>query len=134
MSLTYNPIISMIYSRYHHLSLTVSSSVRYIHTHAHTPTAPQPLHHIHTNSHDPAGKTLCIHSVVIKPELRRQGLATSLLKDYIQKVMASTSIQRIRLLAHANLIGLYQGCGFQFIHVSPVVHGSETWFELGLGM
>ena len=35
-------------------------------------------------------------------------------------------------LAKAYLLTFYTSCGFKLIRVSPVVHGAETWFELGL--
>jgi hypothetical protein len=34
------------------------------------------LEHDSMTRHDPKGRTLCIHSVVIAPELRRRGYAT----------------------------------------------------------
>jgi GNAT superfamily N-acetyltransferase len=145
--------------------------------------------------HDPAGSTLCIHSVVIRPDRRRQGLATgpyvcvcvvcvcvltcivcetlpgplkskrpiessthtklnthphpraytktkqnktkqnkAMLREYIEQVLADVgSVVRVRLIAKVHNLGLYQRCGFRILRLSPVVHGKDPWFEMGLG-
>jgi len=92
------------------------------------------LEHDTMSTHDPDGSTLCIHSVVVQPHLRKQGLATSFLRAYIEKVLAEHpyTLLRVRLITKAHNVGLYQRCGFIFLRLSPVVHGQEKWFEMGL--
>eukprot|EP00981_Chlorochromonas_danica_P014728 scaffold8708_cov179-Ochromonas_danica.AAC.9 len=58
------------------------------------------IHHESMSEHHPRGRTLVIHSVVIKSSHRGQKLASLMLKKYISKI-----------------------CGFQVIRLSPVVHG-----------
>jgi hypothetical protein len=56
-----------------------------------------------------------------------------MLRAYVTDIFAKTEVDLILLLSKAPLIGLYQGCGFHFVRVSPVCHGKETWFELRTG-
>lgn len=72
-------------------------------------------------------------SVTVLAEYRRRGYASAMLREYVQQVLATTTVYRLRLLSKAYLLGFYQSCGFIFLRVSPVQHGQETWFELGLG-
>lgn len=97
--------------------------------------------------------TLCIHSgslhgvfgeirtqlilllflVVIKPELRRKGLATQMMKQYVQYIKANRpEIQSIALISKLNIIPLYESSGFTLIGPSDVVHGADVWYELRL--
>lgn len=57
-----------------------------------------------------------------------------MLKQYVQQVLAGEqSVARVRLIAKAHNLGLYQRCGFRILRLSPVVHGKDIWFEMGLG-
>lgn len=57
-----------------------------------------------------------------------------MLTEYIHQVLScNPHLYRIHLLSKAHLIHFYQSCGFRFLRVSPVEHGNDTWFELGLG-
>jgi len=85
------------------------------------------------STHDPEGKLLAIHSVVVQQKYRRKGIASAMLKRYVEKVEVENidgSIESMVLLAKANLLGFYVKCGFQVNRPSPIVHGQELWFEL----
>lgn len=57
-----------------------------------------------------------------------------MLKQYTQRVLAAVAtVVRVRLIAKAHNLGLYQRCGFRVLRLSPVVHGQDPWFEMGLG-
>ena len=56
-----------------------------------------------------------------------------LVKEYLRQVLATGDVTRVLLLAKAHLLGFYMACGFQVLRVSPVAHGKDTWFEMGLG-
>jgi ribosomal protein S18 acetylase RimI-like enzyme/uncharacterized protein YciI len=93
-------------------------------------------------THTPTGPLLDIHSVVVQEEYRRRGVATAMLKHYVETIRNhnsldhgsitaySSSIQSIVLLAKAHLLGFYVDCGFQVKRPSPIVHGQELWYEL----
>jgi predicted GNAT family N-acyltransferase len=80
--------------------------------------------------HQPAGTLLCIHSVVVSPSLRRQGIATRMLKEYISMVKKQRQIRQVRLLCKYGLVGLYSSVGFQVVGPSSVVHGADQWIEM----
>ena len=80
------------------------------------------------------GRLLAIHSVVVRKEFRRYGIATRMLQDYVrqqqQQNNAEDDIEKIVLLAKKKHLTFYIHCGFQVIRPSPIVHGSELWYEL----
>lgn len=88
------------------------------------------------STHDASGRLLAIHSVVVKDEFRHKGIASGMLKAYVDKVQqqnnGSDSIRSIVLLAKSHLLGFYGNCGFQVNGPSPIVHGKELWYELEL--
>jgi arylalkylamine N-acetyltransferase len=76
--------------------------------------------------HEKEGKTVCIHSVCVDKRYRRYGVATRLLREYInllKKPDNEIKYKRCALLAHEYLIPLYQNVGFKLIGESEVVHG-----------
>jgi hypothetical protein len=58
---------------------------------------------------------------------RQESRSLSFFHDF----RCSTDVDR---LSKAYLLTFYMDCGFKLISVSPVVHGSDTWFELGLDL
>ena len=76
-----------------------------------------------------AGNLLCIHSVCVGSELRRQGIATRMLKHYLQHVTDNAhQVDKIALICKKALVDLYTGCGFHVIGESPIVFGKEKWW------
>lgn len=96
------------------------------------------------STHTDTGKILAIHSVVVEQPYRRQGLATSMLKHYLATIqhennnndnasdddVGKNPIQSIMLIAKQHLLGFYVQCGFSVNCPSPIVHGTEQWYEL----
>jgi GNAT superfamily N-acetyltransferase len=85
-------------------------------------------------THVSDGRLLAIHSVVVPDEYRRKGIATAMLKDYVEHVRATNdgTIEKLVLLAKQNLLPFYENCGFRVIGPSAIVHGSEQWYDLEL--
>ncbi|CAM9143307.1 unnamed protein product [Phaeothamnion confervicola] len=87
------------------------------------------------SQHDPQGSTLCVHSVCVEQSRRRRGLATAMLKSYVESVaLGQPNCAEIRLICKAPLLGLYARCGFSIVGQSDVVHGADPWFEMGLAL
>ncbi|GBG28312.1 Phenazine biosynthesis-like domain-containing protein [Hondaea fermentalgiana] len=87
------------------------------------------------SQHVRGGTTLCIHSVVTREDLRRQGLARATLRRYLDHIVASKETSHIRqalLIAKEHLVPFYESCGFRSRGQSSVEHGKDTWFELAL--
>ena len=85
------------------------------------------------STHSVEGSLLAIHSVVVHEAYRRQGVATAMLKRYLQMVQDENtdgSIHSMVLLAKTHLLGFYVNCGFRVNRPSPIVHGQDTWYEL----
>ncbi len=87
------------------------------------------------STHVPDAATVCVHSVCVKKSLRRSGIASKLLKEYISHLRTRTEAgsapyERIVLLSHDDLVPFYESCGFKNLGKSEVVHGSLPWYEL----
>uniref|UniRef100_A0A7S0WTU9 N-acetyltransferase domain-containing protein n=1 Tax=Chlamydomonas leiostraca TaxID=1034604 RepID=A0A7S0WTU9_9CHLO len=87
------------------------------------------LTHETMSTHDPDGVTLCVHSVCVREDMRRKGVALKMLKAYLQYVQATTPLKSVRLICKSGLIPLYEKAGFQLVGPSSVVHGQDPWFE-----
>ncbi|CEP14980.1 hypothetical protein [Parasitella parasitica] len=87
------------------------------------------------SKHDPEGKTICLHSVCVSPDHRKQGIATRLMLTWIEQLKKINAVntpqkyKRIALLSRPKLVGLYESVGFKKIGVSEVVHGPEPWID-----
>lgn len=80
--------------------------------------------------HESDGDTLCIHSVVIAEEYRRQGLGLILMNMYINRIREIGPIKKVRLLAKRTLVQFYQKANFEVLGVSAIVHGQDEWIEM----
>ena len=89
-----------------------------------------------THSDAPDATTLCVHSVVVDAAHRRRGVASATLREYLRRLVggdpATAKVREVFLIAKANLLGFYTGCGFVTQRLSPVVHGADPWFEMRL--
>jgi GNAT superfamily N-acetyltransferase len=95
-----------------------------------TASAATSLTHESMSKHDAAGRSVNIHGVVVDASLRRQGVASALLKEYIQRLQTDGSYDRILLVNHEELTGLYEKAGFRLVGPSAVQHGSRPWLEM----
>ncbi|KAF9188378.1 hypothetical protein BGZ51_000624 [Haplosporangium sp. Z 767] len=97
------------------------------------------LTHDSMSVHEPQGNAVCIHSVCVAKAYQRRGIARAMLKEYLARVKrlnhASSSSgtgrqDRVLLIAHKELTGLYSGAGFEMVGLSEVVHGPDAWYEM----
>lgn len=90
------------------------------------------LTHDSMSTHVPGASSVCIHSVCVAPEYRRRGIALRLLKEYISTLdnATNTPYTRILLIAHDDLVPLYEKAGFTLVGPSKVQHGARPWFEM----
>lgn len=86
--------------------------------------------------HEHDGKTVCLHSVCVSPDYRKQGIATRLMKTWIEQLKEINAKQetkkynRIALMSRPRLVSLYESVGFKKVGVSEVVHGPEPWIDM----
>jgi len=96
-----------------------------------TRTSSSTLTHDSMATHDPQGPYVAIHSVCVDEAHRRKGVALALVKEYLARLEVNDdSVLGARLIAHDNLIKLYQQAGFDLVGRSKVVHGAKPWYEL----
>lgn len=82
--------------------------------------------------HDANGRTVCIHSVCVAKSMRGKGLATMVLREYVERLRQRDDVDRVRLLAADALLPFYENAGFGVYGRSDVVYGSHPWNAVGL--
>jgi ribosomal protein S18 acetylase RimI-like enzyme len=98
-----------------------------------TQTSTPTLTHASMSEHAATGPTVCVHSVCVDAQYRRQGVALALLRHYLAILSADAparGYQRAALLCKSHLIPLYARAGFSLIGPSAVVHGQDQWYEM----
>ncbi|TFY57296.1 hypothetical protein EVJ58_g7112 [Rhodofomes roseus] len=88
------------------------------------------LSHESMSTHIPGAPSVCIHSVCVAPTHRKQGIALALLQEYLARLERTGTYERVLLITHEELRGLYERAGFEWVGPSPVTHGSQPWFEM----
>ncbi|KAJ8078332.1 hypothetical protein PM082_000539 [Marasmius tenuissimus] len=93
------------------------------------------LTHESMSKHVPGATSVCIHSVCVSSDHRRQGIALRLLKEYIARLeearrTGSVPYERILLIAHEEFIPLYRKAGFTLLGESEVAHGARPWYSM----
>ncbi len=79
--------------------------------------------------HDDRGRHVCIHSVVVAPSHRGQGLARVMMTEYVERLQRSTRYECAHLLCKEQLVPFYEKCGFVCSGPSAVQHGTTKWFD-----
>jgi ribosomal protein S18 acetylase RimI-like enzyme len=73
--------------------------------------------------------TVCIHSVCVDPNHRRQGVASGLIAEYLRRLEGG-KYRVVLLIAHEELVSFYHKAGFELVGKSDFVHGSKPWFQM----
>ena len=93
-----------------------------------------PLTHQSMSEHTPNGAALCIHSVCVHPDKRRERIGTKVLEAYVATQRAAAAqgsgVATLRLLCKEHLQQFYASAGFELVGRSEVVHGTDTWYEM----
>ncbi|KAF0982877.1 hypothetical protein FDP41_010856 [Naegleria fowleri] len=99
-----------------------------------TKTNAHSLTHQSMSINDPNGRTLCIHSVVIKKEFRNCGLGLDMLQLYLNYLKENSICDQVLLITKKHLIHFYEKAGFKLNGESNVVHGQEKWYEMSFNL
>lgn len=97
------------------------------------PWGTEHLEHATMAKHDSEGTVVCIHSVVISPQRRRQGLGSALVRQLVDRLREYERYDAVLLLAKKDLVSFYEEAGgFACVGESAVQHGKDVWYELRL--
>lgn len=92
------------------------------------------LTHDSMSVHEPQGASVCVHAICVTAQHRRKGIALGLLKEYLTRLECARQdgavYERVLLIAHEDMRGLYEKAGFEWLGRSAVVHGLLPWYEM----
>lgn len=80
--------------------------------------------------HKEEGRTVAVHSLAVLPSLQNQGLGSTLLKAYIQRLGYVQAADRVALLAHGELVKFYEKLGFENKGPSKATFGGGNWVDM----
>ncbi|XP_071807808.1 uncharacterized protein [Asterias amurensis] len=82
------------------------------------------------NSHEPEGALVCVRTLCVHQDFRNKGVATKLLKHFIQYVQENVkNVRKMGLICHDNLIPMYVKLGFQCRGLSEIP-GDPPWYYM----
>ena len=84
-----------------------------------------------TKGHIVDGKNLSVFGLDVIPEYRKQGVASKLMKQFIQ-VARSSGKEKVILTCKDRLVHYYESFGFENSGISKSVHGGSKWFDMTL--
>ena len=79
--------------------------------------------------HDPKGKNVMLLGLDVRPEYRRQGLATAIMTKYREREMAKGR-KMLVLTCLDNKVEMYKKMGYEDKGMSASVWGGEPWHEM----
>jgi|LakWasMet44_HOW7_FD_contig_81_143293_length_1199_multi_2_in_0_out_0_1 ribosomal protein S18 acetylase RimI-like enzyme len=85
-------------------------------------------------THDPQGSLLCIHSLAVADSHRGLGLGPKLLREFLLRVRRDARVRGVALLAHDELVGLYEKHGFRRRGLSCFSLGPRPFNEMLLAL
>ncbi|MEW5315353.1 MAG: hypothetical protein WDW38_006790 [Sanguina aurantia] len=98
-----------------------------------TCTSSERYSHACMSHHEPEGARLCIHSVVVREDLRRRGLAQRMLRAYFMFMQGTAEhVIHVHLVSKALLVPLYEKSGLTVVGPAQLEHGADSWIELAL--
>lgn len=83
--------------------------------------------------HNPLGSTVMISGLEVRPEYRHMGLATKLMKKFIDRERRGER-KRIVLTCLERLVPFYEHMGYQKIGLSKSTLGGAAWYEMDMNL
>ncbi|KAI5257216.1 acyl-CoA N-acyltransferase [Aureobasidium subglaciale] len=84
--------------------------------------------------HKEKGRTVAVHSLAVLPSLQSQGLGSTLLKAFVQRLGYVQAADRVALLAHGDLVKFYEKLGFENKGPSKATFGGGNWVDMVLDL
>ena len=82
-------------------------------------------------SHVPEGKNLMVLGLNVRPDCRKRGFASMLMRRRIASAREE-GLARCVLTCHAHLIHYYETFGYVCTGLSQSVWGGEAWYDMVL--
>jgi guanine nucleotide exchange factor len=81
------------------------------------------------SAHVPGARTVLIHGVCVRADVRRRGIATALIAEY-QRRLVGGPYERALLIAHEDKVAFYEHIGFKSRGLSTISFAGVPWVEL----
>jgi ribosomal protein S18 acetylase RimI-like enzyme len=79
--------------------------------------------------HDATAPSVVIMSVVVDPAFQGQGLATSLMTEFVRRMRAEGK-ESIHLMCKQRHVSFYERLGYTYVKESASDHGGMSWHEM----
>ncbi|KAG6083910.1 hypothetical protein E4U33_004272 [Claviceps sp. LM78 group G4] len=81
--------------------------------------------------HQMSGRTICLHSFSVCPEVQGVGLGKSAMKAYVQLMKQSEVADRISLICKKPLVSFFSKVGFEAAGKSETTVFGPDWYNMG---
>ena len=86
-----------------------------------------------TSHHNKTGENLTVFGLAVIPEFRKQGIASQLMKNFVQTAK-KLGKKKVILTCKERLIRYYECFGYMNDGISKSSHGGAQWFDMTLGL
>ena len=83
--------------------------------------------------HDPKGEYQAVYGLAVLPDLRRRGIGTQLMEQFIQRAKKH-GLRGLTLTCKAHKIKFYESFGYGNEGISRSVHGGAVWYDMVLDL
>lgn len=80
--------------------------------------------------HQISGRTICLHSFSVCPEVQGVGIGKSAMRAYVQLMNQSGVADRISLICKESLVGFFSNVGFKLAGKSNTTVAGSGWYNM----
>ncbi|SPO05942.1 uncharacterized protein DNG_08631 [Cephalotrichum gorgonifer] len=84
--------------------------------------------------HQKGGRTVCLHSLAVIPEVQGAGVGTAAVREYMREMSDGEVGDRVALLCQPELIGFYKKLGFEEKGESKAEFAGGNWTNMVAGI
>ncbi|KAF4339146.1 acetyltransferase [Fusarium beomiforme] len=82
--------------------------------------------------HQSSGRTICLHSFIVSPEVQGVGIGKTVMKSYLELMNASGMADRVAIICQPYAIQFYKCFGFKDLGLSTEALAGQGWHAMVL--